>query len=35
MKRFIILVMVVVSLCAAQSTANDAQRLIGTWGIGV
>jgi len=34
MKRisiFILFALVLIGLCAAQSTTNDAQRLIGTW----
>ena len=34
MKRvvvFIVLAMVVIGSCAAQSASNDAQRLVGTW----
>jgi hypothetical protein len=36
MKRvcvFILLAMVMIGSCAAQSTSNDAQRLVGTWSL--
>ena len=28
---FVVLAMVVISICAAQSTNSDAQRIVGTW----
>ena len=28
---FVVLAMVVIGLCAAQSASNDAQRIVGTW----